>query len=160
MERARLHERRSMSRASSPLLFGLAPRGVFRAFAIAGEAVGSYPTFSPLPVPTSSARRLAGFPARCHRATRRWRFNFLWHYPWPRFAAKPPGVTRRVALSRVLANLRWPRLRTVSGLSSRCCALQLSSQRLPGPPAGFIIAVRKPIRSLLPVESEITILAR
>jgi len=38
-----------MSRASSPLLFGLAPRGVFRALAIADEAVGSYPTFSPLP---------------------------------------------------------------------------------------------------------------
>ena len=32
------------------------------------------------------------------------RFNFLWHYPWLRFVAKPPGVTRRVALSRVLAN--------------------------------------------------------
>ena len=44
-----MQERRSMSRASSPLLFGLAPRGVFRALAIASEAVGSYPTFSPLP---------------------------------------------------------------------------------------------------------------
>ena len=38
-----------MSRAGSTLLFGLAPRGVFRALAIASEAVGSYPTFSPLP---------------------------------------------------------------------------------------------------------------
>jgi hypothetical protein len=38
-----------MSRTSSPLLFGLAPRGVFRALAIAGQAVGSYSTFSPLP---------------------------------------------------------------------------------------------------------------
>jgi hypothetical protein len=70
-----------MSRASSPLLFGLAPRGVFRALAIAGEAVGSYPTFSPLPNEASIARRLAGFPARCHRAALCWRFNFLWHYP-------------------------------------------------------------------------------
>ena len=49
MECAPLQDRRSMSRASSPLLFGLAPRGVFRALAIASEAVGSYPTFSPLP---------------------------------------------------------------------------------------------------------------
>ena len=37
------------SRAGSPLLFGLAPRGVFRASFVAKRAVGSYPTFSPLP---------------------------------------------------------------------------------------------------------------
>jgi hypothetical protein len=36
-------------RASPPLLFGLAPRGVFRAPDVATRAVGSYPTFSPLP---------------------------------------------------------------------------------------------------------------
>ena len=39
----------SASRAGSPLLFGLAPRGVFRASDVATGAVGSYPTFSPLP---------------------------------------------------------------------------------------------------------------
>ena len=39
----------SASRASSPLLFGLAPRGVCHALDITAEAVGSYPTFSPLP---------------------------------------------------------------------------------------------------------------
>ena len=39
----------SVSRAGSPLLFGLAPRGVFRASFVAKRAVGSYPTFSPLP---------------------------------------------------------------------------------------------------------------
>src|SRR2546426_8057103 len=39
----------SVSRAGSPLLFGLAPRGVFRAPDVAIGAVGSYPTFSPLP---------------------------------------------------------------------------------------------------------------
>jgi hypothetical protein len=39
----------STSRAGSPLLFGLAPRGVFRASCVATRAVGSYPTFSPLP---------------------------------------------------------------------------------------------------------------
>jgi hypothetical protein len=37
-------------RASPPLLFGLAPRGVFRAANVAIRAVGSYPTFSPLPL--------------------------------------------------------------------------------------------------------------
>jgi hypothetical protein len=36
---------------------------------------------------------------------------------------------------------RLPRLRTVSGLSSRYCALRPSSQRLPGPPAVVIIPV-------------------
>jgi hypothetical protein len=41
--------RYSSSRAGSPLLFGLAPRRVFRALDVATEAVGSYPTFSPLP---------------------------------------------------------------------------------------------------------------
>ena len=40
---------RSSSRAGSPLLFGLAPRGVFRASGVSTGAVGSYPTFSPLP---------------------------------------------------------------------------------------------------------------
>src|SRR6266851_6334264 len=40
---------RSSSRAGSPLLFGLAPRGVFHAPGIATGTVGSYPTFSPLP---------------------------------------------------------------------------------------------------------------
>jgi hypothetical protein len=99
-----LQERRSMSRASSPLLFGLAPRGVFRALAIASEAVGSYPTFSPLPTVRALRDVSQVLPARCHRAALRRRFNFLWHYPWLRFVAKPPGVTRRVALSRVLAN--------------------------------------------------------
>ena len=39
----------STGRASPPLLFGLAPRGVCHASAITDAAVGSYPTFSPLP---------------------------------------------------------------------------------------------------------------
>jgi len=33
----------------APLLFGLASGGVYHAFTIAGQAVGSYPTLSPLP---------------------------------------------------------------------------------------------------------------
>src|SRR6266566_6778621 len=36
-------------RAGPPLLFGLAPRGVYRAAGITARAVGSYPTVSPLP---------------------------------------------------------------------------------------------------------------
>jgi len=52
----RVCELRSASRAGSPLLFGLAPRGVFRASDVATRAVGSYPTFSPLPNETSIAK--------------------------------------------------------------------------------------------------------
>src|SRR5207253_9453157 len=54
-------ELRSASRAGSPLLFGLAPRGVFRASDVATEAVGSYPTFSPLPSETSIAKASCRF---------------------------------------------------------------------------------------------------
>jgi hypothetical protein len=48
-EGSALFQANSTSRAGSPLLFGLAPRGVFRASVITDGAVGSYPTFSPLP---------------------------------------------------------------------------------------------------------------
>src|SRR5580704_8093366 len=55
--------------ASPPLLFGLAPRGVFRAPDVATRAVGSYPTFSPLPNALDRKRRVLGFaknlPPRC-----------------------------------------------------------------------------------------------
>ncbi len=36
-------------RTSAPSLFGFAPDGVYRAVCIAADAVGSYPTLSPLP---------------------------------------------------------------------------------------------------------------
>jgi hypothetical protein len=61
----------SVSRASSPLLFGLAPRGVCRASGIAARAVGSYPTFSPLPAPRSIRRCPEGLPPGYHRDTLR-----------------------------------------------------------------------------------------
>src|SRR5689334_14092444 len=51
----------STSRAGSPLLFGLAPRGVFRASGVATGAVGSYPTFSPLPNEAAVRRRPGAF---------------------------------------------------------------------------------------------------
>jgi hypothetical protein len=53
--------------ASPPLLFGLAPRGVFRAPNVAIRAVGSYPTFSPLPNALRRNRQGCGFPQACRR---------------------------------------------------------------------------------------------
>jgi hypothetical protein len=64
----------SASRAGSPLLFGLAPRGVCLASVIAAGAVGSYPTFSPLPSSRSIRRCPEGFPPGYHRDTLRWRY--------------------------------------------------------------------------------------
>ena len=59
----------STSRAGSPLLFGLAPRGVFRASGVTTEAVGSYPTFSPLPGIARLASTSRRFSLRdCHGA--------------------------------------------------------------------------------------------
>jgi hypothetical protein len=63
---------------SGPLrgsLFGLAPDGVFRASALALGAVGSYPTFSPLPALLAKRRR----------------FAFLWHCPSRSLAASSPA---------------------------------------------------------------------
>lgn len=96
---------RSKSRASSPLLFGLAPRGVCLAPDVATGAVGSYPTFSPLPAPRTIRRCPEGFPSGYHRVTHRRRYFLCctfrdqchrlgFHPP----LHQPPGVTRRVAL--------------------------------------------------------------
>ena len=52
---ARRSARHSRERGCLPLLFGLAPGGVFRAAAVAGGAVRSYRTVSPLPAARSSA---------------------------------------------------------------------------------------------------------
>jgi hypothetical protein len=95
---------RSSSRAGSPLLFGLAPRGVFHASFVSKRAVGSYPTVSPLPAEPAFRRRLAGFPARCHRAPFHRRFIFCGTFrephrtlsrtlqiPW-RYQARCPSV--------------------------------------------------------------------
>ncbi len=65
----------SAGRASPPLLFGLAPRGVCRAGDIAAAAVGCYPTFSPLPA-REPCRHPGGFPLVCHRALLRRRYLF------------------------------------------------------------------------------------
>jgi hypothetical protein len=89
---------RSASRAGSPLLFGLAPRGVCLAAAITGGAVGSYPTFSPLPacvpfvdIPEVFLRAITG--------SRSAGGLFSVALSVTRFSrTASPGVTRRVAL--------------------------------------------------------------
>jgi len=140
MECAPLQERRSMSRASPPLLFGLAPRGVFRALAIASEAVGSYPTFSPLPTceHCETSRR---FCLRDATVLLRSAGGLIFCGTIRSFALwrSPLALPGTLPCQEFWPTNRWPCLRTVSGLSSRCCALRPSSQRLPGPPAGLSI---------------------
>src|SRR5271167_3987269 len=62
-----------------PLLLGLAPGGVFPAAAVAGGAVRSYRTVSPLPPVRGRPR--AGSAV-----------FFLWHFPWGRPRRALPGT--------------------------------------------------------------------
>ena len=50
------------SRNSAPSLFGIAPGGVYHAGPVAGPAVGSYPTLSPLPHMRAAVCFLRHFP--------------------------------------------------------------------------------------------------
>src|SRR5690349_12386347 len=61
-----------------PLLLGLAPGGVYPAAAVAGGAVRSYRTISPLPPVPRKADELGGV--------------FLWHFPWGRPRRALPGT--------------------------------------------------------------------
>ena len=70
----------SASRAGSPLLFGLAPRGVFRASDVTIGAVGSYPTFSPLPNVACISASLR-FPCATATVLRPPAVYSLWHSP-------------------------------------------------------------------------------
>src|SRR6266851_6616508 len=78
----------SSSRAGSPLLFVLAPRGVFLAPYILPGRWALTPPFHPCLAnqlcpggkPDFFRRRLAGFPARCHRAAPPAVYS-LWHFP-------------------------------------------------------------------------------
>ena len=72
---------RSTSRAGSPLLFGLAPRGVFRASGVTTEAVGSYPTFSPLPNVACFASASRRFPCVTATVLAPPAVYSLWHFP-------------------------------------------------------------------------------
>ena len=71
----------SSSRAGSPLLFGLAPRGVFRAPGVATGAVGSYPTFSPLPNVASISKTSHRFPCAMPPRSTPPAVYSLWHFP-------------------------------------------------------------------------------
>ena len=94
-------------RASPPLLFGLAPRGVFRAPSVATRAVGSYPTFSPLPNALDRWRRARGFAVGLPQGANHTGGIFsvalsvaaTSRFAFAERATQPPGVTRRVALS-------------------------------------------------------------
>jgi hypothetical protein len=124
------------------------------------------PPFHPCQTKRAVRRRLAGFPARCHRAALHRRYILCGTIrdsphrtglnPAPHAEAcnsasrqtlrgSPPGVTRRVALYpepavKQVRGFLPDRLRTVSGLSSRPAIFQWPDQRLPGPPANYIIA--------------------
>ena len=87
-------------------LFGLAPGGVYRAASVAGRAVGSYPTLSPLP-----RHLMAG-----------------------RTSVRTPAIRRRGGLLSVALSLGSPppdvirhRLSVEPGLSSPCCLSTLQS---------------------------------
>ena len=92
---AGLEKGRTLAR-SAPPLFGFAPGGVYRAASVAGRAVGSYPTLSPLPRPQPRRFAFCGtfpgvapagrYPAPCSRGAR----TFL---PRPRTEAviRPSG---------------------------------------------------------------------
>jgi hypothetical protein len=67
--------------ASPPLLFDLAPRGVFHAPDVAIRAVGSYPTFSPLPNAPTVRGEPQVLPAACRRGSSVPAVYFLWHFP-------------------------------------------------------------------------------
>lgn len=54
-----LETSRKAFRPTASSLFGLAPGGVYRAISVAGDAVGSYPTLSPLPVMTGGLLSVA-----------------------------------------------------------------------------------------------------
>ena len=105
-----------MGRASPPLLFGLAPRGVCRASGVTTGAVGSYPTFSPLPCAASlftTGRRFCLRPVIEAFCT-----GGLFSVALSVARASrlgPPGVTRRVALQ---SSTLGPKT-AESGLSSK-----------------------------------------
>ena len=126
---------RPSSRASSSLLFGLAPRGVCRAPDIATGTVGSYPTFSPLPV-----RRPIGPREVLPLAGRRGAFltGGLFSVALSvaeAFLLQPPDVIRRVALT--VPKRRSPDFPPTRPLRD---ALRRTDQRSPDSPAASIIS--------------------
>src|SRR5512132_2025392 len=117
--------------AGVPSLFGLAPGGVYRAVAVAGDAVRSYRTLSPLPAGRSPS-------AVC----------FLWHCPWgrprrvlpgtvfpwsPDFPPPPPRERRRRPSGRLAPSMvvrRRHKARSASDPSNPILRSKLLAQRL------------------------------
>ena len=100
-----------------PSLLGLAPGGVYRAIAVAGDAVRSYRTLSPLP------------PIFSHESPWAWRFAFCGtipgvapagRYPAPCFRGArtflPPALRRRAVIRPSGTTLMWAYQRFVSNL--------------------------------------------
>jgi hypothetical protein len=92
-------------------LFGLAPGGVYQAVPVARSAVGSYPTFSPLPGPagrfdlcgTFPGVAPAGcYPAPCFRGAR----TFLTSRPFDHCEARLPSQLAGLLYGRAPVNGR------------------------------------------------------
>jgi hypothetical protein len=85
-------------RTGPPLLFGLAPRGVYLASCVAARAVGSYSTVSPLPDASHEWRAAQGFASsRSQVGSAGGLFSVALSVAAP-LKARPPGVTRRAVL--------------------------------------------------------------
>ena len=80
-------------RTSPPLLFGLAPRGVYRAPGVATGAVGSYPTVSPLPDASHEWGAARGFASRSSQGGKRRRSALCCTVRGARSAAKSRCAT-------------------------------------------------------------------
>ena len=124
----------SLRSASS--LFGFAPGGVYNAISVARNAVGSYPTLSPLPRQHSCPpnRSIGTMDRNAGGAV-----SFLWHFPW--------GHPRRTLSGTVLPwspdfplpckqNSGHPAIWRVSRISQRQLAAVKHQRllRLTGPP--------------------------
>ncbi len=83
--------------ASSPLLLGFAPNEVFRAPAVAGRAVGSYPAFSPFPSRRPQAARSGGLFSVALSVSAGTRFRASPPSPGrcPAFCSVEPGLSSR-----------------------------------------------------------------
>ena len=66
---------------------------------VATRAVGSYPTFSPLPNALDRKGEPAVLPWTCRRVRITPAVYFLWHFPWPRLRVSPSRNARRNPLA-------------------------------------------------------------
>jgi hypothetical protein len=115
---------------SGPLrgpLFGLAPDGVFRAASLALRAVGSYPTFSPLPVP---------LPARAVCS--------LWHCPSSGLVTTLPRVSQSNGLE----------LRGIAPCGVRTFLPRLAPEAILHPPK-TTLPYPAPLNGTMAIETEV-----